>query len=536
MTQPQRNEERLLDYLYGELEPDSRAQVEAELESSPTLRQELESHRRVRAAFAELPKPQQATESTQRMTALLMQQAAQQAAAAKPTDPVLAGGGKLLAFRSPTLRRVFTNPATGIFAAAAAALIWVAVKSQSPPLESAPNVATAPVPSAPTVALVPPAATPLPGRAAPATETVGAAPVVGANGGKGAAAEGSDAKPQVWAQLSRSAASSSLAQAPAGATRPDPSAPPPAAKPLALRGTRDKAGDSLDGKVMALSDGSVTGKAAKPKLEFAKSKADRALDDYRKEAESPPPPATPAPSASTVSAAPAPPPPADGEGGVRAAIAQTQARRNQRVIEELANQELGSMPSGGAGARPSAPPPTAGVPPQEPERYAQNDAVEKSAIVEDEKKNSYATPPRAREQANAGSYAQNNVRSQAGPAQRVDNGDGARGNLPLLQAVQDYLRQGRCAEANAALVRAEQSFPATRGLTEARAQWQKSCGSLPQQQGMPSQERQMMAQPTENQQQTPMAAPSPVNRATKKAAPARAKPAPSKAADTAATY
>lgn len=535
MTQPQRNEERLLDYLYGELEADSRAQVEAELESSPTLRQELESHRRVRAAFAELPKPQQATESTQRMTALLMQQAAQQAAAAKPTDPALAGGGKLLAFRSPTLRRVFTNPATGIFAAAAAALIWVAVKSQSPPLESAPKVATAPAPGSPTVAVVPPAATPLPGTAAPATETVGAATAIGAKGGKGAAAEGSDAKPQVWAQLSRSAASSSLAQAPAGATRPDPSAPTPA-KPLALRSTRDKSGDSLDGRVMALNDGQAAGKAAKPKLELAKSKADRALDDYRKEAESAPPAATPTPSAPTVSAAPAPPPPADGEGGVRAAIAQTQARRNQRVIEELANQELGSMPSGGAGARPSSPPPAAAAPPQEPERYAQNDAVEKSAAAEDEKKNSYATPPRAREQANTGSYAQNNVRSQAGPAQRVDNSDGARGNLPLLQAVQDYLRQGRCAEANAALVRVEQSFPATRGLTEARAQWQKSCGSLPQQQGMPGQERQMMAQPAENQQQTPMAAPSPVNRAMKKAAPARAKPAPSKTADTAATY
>ena len=131
------------------------------------------------------------------------------------------------------------------------------------------------------------------------------------------------------------------------------------------------------------------------------------------------------------------------------------------MIEELANQELGSMPSGGAGARPSSPPPAA-APPQEPERYAQNDAVEKSAAGEDEKKNSYATPPRAREQANTGSYAQNNVRSQAGPAQRVDNSDGVRGNLPLLQAVQDYLRQGRCAEANAALVRVEQSLPATR--------------------------------------------------------------------------
>jgi len=535
MTQPQRNEERLLDYLYGELEADARAQVEAELENSPTLRQELESHRRVRSAFAELPKPQQAAESTQRMTALLMQQAAQQAAAAKPTDPALVGGGKLLAFRSPTLRRVFTNPATGIFAAAAAALIWVAVKSQSPPLESVPRVATALAPSAPTVAVVPPAATPLPGTATPATDAVGAATTIGANRGKGVTAEGSDAKPQVWAQLSRSAASSSLAQAPTAATRPDPSTRPPE-KSLGLRSTRDKAGDSLDGKVMALNDGYGTGKAAQPKLELAKSKADRALDDYRKEAESPPAPATSAPAAPTVSAAPAPSPPVDGEGGVRGAIAQTRPRRAQRMIEELANQELGSLPSGGAGARPSGPPPPPAAPSQEPERYAQNDGEEKSAATEDEKKNSYAAPPRAREQGNSGSYAQNQVRQQTGPAQRVGNSDSDRGNLPLLQAVQDYLRQGRCADANAALIRVEQSFPATRGLAEARAQWQKSCGSPPQQQAMPAQERQMMAQPTENHQPVPMAAPSPINRAMKKAAPARAKPTPSKAADSAVAY
>lgn len=534
MTQPQRNEERLLDYLYGELDADARAQVDAELDSNPALREQLDGHRRVRTAFAELPRPQQSAESTQRMTALLMQQAAQQAAGKGSAEPVEAGGGKLLSFRSRTLRRVFTNPATGIFAAAAAALVWVAVKSQNPTSESTPAVATNTATSPATVATVPPA-TPTEGVQA------GEAPATGdvaTKESKPAAQAAPDAPAQVWAQLSRSAATSSLAKAPQVGTRPDPTSAPE--KPIALRAIRDKAKDSLDGKAMALNDGYAKNKGAMPKTELASPKADRAFDDQRREAEYPSPAATPA--APVAPAAPAPAPSAaatDSEGGVRGAIAQTQARRNQRVIEELANQELGAMPAppGGA-ARPSSPPPPppAAAAPAEAERYAQNDVADKSAVAEDEKKSSYASSSRHREQASGAGSAANMARSPAGPAQRVDNLDGDRNNLPLLTAVQEYLRQGRCAEANAALVRVEQSFPATRGLAEARAQWQKSCSAAPQQQAMPGQERQMLAQPVENQQAVPMASPAPMNRSMKKAAPARAKPTPAKAADSAVAY
>ncbi len=535
MTQPQRNEERLLDYLYGELDADSRAQVDAELDSNPALRQELDGFRRVRTAFGELPKPEQSAESAQRMTALLMQQAAQQAAAAKTAAPTEAGGGKLLPFRSRTLRRVFTNPATGIFAAAAAALIWVAVKSQSPTSEPTAKVATPPAADSPTVVAVP-----VGGSLSPTAGLAGGEPTTPNNAAtvepKPTPQAGGDAPGQVWAQLSRSAASDSLAKAPELAMRPDPTALPE--KPLALRASRDKAKDSLDGKVMALNEGYGKNKGALPKSEVTPRKADRAFDDYRQEAESPAPPAAAAPIAPPA-ATPAPAAPsADSEGGVRGAIAQTQARRNQRVIEELANQELGAMPApGGGAARPSSsPPPSATTAPAEAERYAQNDVAEKSAIAEDEKKSGYAGNARQREQASSGAYAQNVGRATSGPAQRVDNSDGDRNNLPLLQAVQEYLRQGRCAEANAALVRVEQSFPATRGLAEARAQWQKSCSAAPSQQAMPGQERQMLAQPSDSQPAAPMAAPAPMNRAMKKAAPARAKPTPAKAADTATAY
>lgn len=540
MTQPQRNEERLLDYLYGELDADSRAEVDAELDSNPALREQLDGHRRVRTAFAELPRPQQSAESTQRMTALLMQQAAQQAAAKGSVDPVEAGGGKLLSFRSRTLRRVFTNPATGIFAAAAAALVWVAVKSQNPTSESTPAVATNTA-SSPATGAAAPVAAPVTVAEGVATAEPAATGDAVTKEGKPAAQAAPAAPAQVWAQLSRSAATSSLAKAPEVGTRPDPASAPE--KTIALRATRDKAKDSLDGKAMALNDGYAKNKGAMPKSELASPKADRAFDDQRREAEYPAPaaasaapvaPATPAPAPSVAAA--------DSEGGVRGAIAQTQARRNQRVIEELANQELGAMPapSGGA-ARPSSPPPpppppAAAAPAEAEQRYAQNDVADKSAVAEDEKKSNYASSSRHREQASGAGSAANMARSQAGPAQRVDNLDGDRNNLPLLTAVQEYLRQGRCSEANAALVRVEQSFPATRGLAEARAQWQKSCSNGPQQQAMPGQERQMLAQPVENQQAVPVASPAPMNRSMKKAAPARAKPAPAKAADSAAAY
>lgn len=539
MTQPQRNEERLLDYLYGELDADARAQVDTELSTDPALRAELESHRRVRSAFAELPKLEQSAESAQRMTALLMQQAAQGAGATKQAEPVEAGGGKLLAFRSRTLRRVFTNPATGIFAAAAAALIWVAVKSQNPTSEPTAKVSIAPAANAPTIVTVTPAEPGAPTVAAPAVAAGPLAKEGASDEAKPAAQAGGDAPAQVWAQLSRSAASTSLATTPEPGARPDPAASPE--KPLAMRAGRDKAKDSLDGKAMALNEGYGKNKGAMPKSELAAPKADRAFDDYRREAEAPAPAAKAVAPSAPPAAVPAPAaPPADGEGGVRGSIAQTQARRNQRVIEELANQELGAMPApSGGSARPSStppPPPPATAAPAEAERYAQNDVAEKAPAAEEEKKSSYSANTRNRDQAGSGAYAQNMARSQAGPAQRVDNLDSDRNNLPLLQAVQEYLRQGRCAEANAALVRVEQSFPATRGLPEARAQWQKSCSSAPQQQAVPSQERQMLAQPNEAQQTVPMAAPAPMNRAMKKAAPARAKPTPAKAADSASSF
>ncbi|MBL9006578.1 MAG: hypothetical protein JNJ46_20140 [Myxococcales bacterium] len=518
MTQPQRNEERLLDYLYGELDAEARTQVEAELANNATLREELEGHRRVRRVFAELPRPEQSAESAQRMTALLMQQAAQHVAANQQSDPTKEGGGKLLAFQPRSLRRIFANPAAGIFAAAAAALFWVVFKTQAPapqqPAESGLAKAPASAPSQPVA---------LPSEAAPAAlPTTVDAPHVAAK--KSDRAQPKAEEPTVWAQLSRNAASDTLAREP---ERKAPVSPPQPDRPATPAQAKNKGKASLDGQLMALNDPfPPPAKSASTRTESAELPS-RPMDDGRKDS---------APAASGRYAAPPPvaaPSGGDAEGGVRAGVAQTQARRNQRIIEELANQELGAMPGGaGQAAVQGAPAPTA---PQEPERLAQAEPSDKSAAEDESRNNARTNSLRSRE-TNAGpSYAQNVQATPAAQTNNVDRGSG----LPLLTAVQDLLRQGRCAEANAALVRVEQSFPATRGLVEARAQWQRSCSP----QGIPATpqnaERQMLAQPMESPQGTAVAAPAPRDALrSKRAAPARAKPTPPQksAADSAAAY
>ena len=97
---------------YGELEADLRAQVEAELESSPTPRQNLRAT--VAALRSQSCLPQQATESTQRMTLVDAAGSATRRSQADGT-PALAGGGQAPGVPDRLRSVAFTNPATGIF-------------------------------------------------------------------------------------------------------------------------------------------------------------------------------------------------------------------------------------------------------------------------------------------------------------------------------------------------------------------------------------------------------------------------------------
>ena len=581
MTQQDRQgpqqDERVLDYIYGELPPDERAAFEAQLGADAELRAELESLQRVHGAFQSLPKVQQSPESAQRMMALLMQQAAEHASA-KPADKSrvetgaeTGGGGKLLEMRPRGFRRFFQSPATGIFAAAAAALFWVVFKTQAPMPRSSSNPALEPavtVASAPTEAAH---AQPVEGALPkPVADNFGGSPdraETAGSAGEGGPAKMEPAAPSTivtgdtantgtFAGKKGQAASlkDSFATALSKSAPAKPAAPPPATDPMyATRDGAKKAAGNLFEPYVASDKAKLEKPAEKKPVLLAQSE-----HESRKEGK--------ADSLAGQRFAEAPPPKAAdeakgagrGSDSLRAQMEQTQARRKDRIVEQLADQELGAMPSPvGGSARPSTPVPVQ-APAEEPEagRYAMNQApasppppppAATPAAADDAPMASSQHDYRSQNAAPAAAPPANyGNQASSGPRRAVSNSniDGDATGSGLLATVQEQLRQGHCADANSNLVRLEQSFPATRGLAEARAQWQRSC--QPQGQQAPNlqnlERQQLMVQPTEapvnnlapsqlNRSSMPsykMAAPP---RAAKRAAPAKPRPADAKAAD-----
>lgn len=473
MTQPLKQDERVLDYIYGELDEGERSAFEAQLAEDAALRDEVESLQGVSKAFRGLPKLTQSADSVQAMTALLMEQAAQvhgrpETAAKLEAARVVDEGAKVIPLRGRTLRRIFTSPASGIFAAAAAALFWVVLKSQGPSPVPLPN---SPQKLEPVAAMAPPP---------PAGAPVAVSP---------------DEKARAADELAPNAPNVPLREAFSEALKkaaPPAVNLPPATEPTTLAmATAKGAGPKkmAYGKAKADLDSLLDvqeGKAAEKKpLVVAMAPTDkktRGVDDYesRRFAQPPPPMKAEEPPAEAPAAKPT----------VRQQMAQAGDRRKDRIVEELANQELGSLPGRGAPAA-SAPPAAAPPPPAspaEPEgRYAQ--APRQPAPNADEAPAAGAAPSTADSQqyaqnsapSGAQNYVQNLEKNSTG--RRVSNmNDGDSGGSAMLQTVQDQLRQGRCSEANATLTRVEQSFPATAGLAEARAQWQRSCQLVPQNQ------------------------------------------------------
>lgn len=455
MTQPLKQDERVLDYIYGELDEGERSAFEAQLTEDAALRAEVESLQGVSKAFRGLPKVTQSPDSVQRMTALLMQQAAQtvqapgpveKAAKAEEARAIADAGAKVIPLRGRTLRRIFASPASGIFAAAAAALFWVVLKSQGPtpvPLPNSPQklepVAMAPPP--------PPAGVPV---VAP-TETAKAADEVAPNA------------PTV--PIKEAFADALKREAPASAG----SGTVPSTEPttLALASNKMAAGP----KKLAFAKGKADldslldaeeGKAGKKPMVVAMATRDKkssALDDYdgRRFAQPPPP----------MKAAEPPAEPAPTTPTVRQQMAQAGDRRKDRIVEELANQELGSMPGRGAAAGAAAPaapppPPAAAAPEAENQRYAQ---APSQAAPADEQRATAESPQ----------YAQNMEKNAGRRVSNLNEADGS--GSAMLQTVNELLQKGRCAEAHSTLTRIEQSFPATAGLAETRAHYLRSCQS-----------------------------------------------------------
>jgi hypothetical protein len=495
MTQPQRQDERVLDYLYGELDESERAEFEARLHEDAELRREVDSLKEVRRAFRGLPKVEQSAESVKSMTALLMQQAAKSRAAEKPAapekDPAAdskpegGAGGKILSFRGPRLRRIFTNPAAGIFAAAAAALFFVVVKTYQPPaslpvsdtpLSESPaaTVTFKPSPQTPpSIVAAPPAPAAEPGAAKGASKD-SVAPPAEKNfiaEGQSAGGGGEAAKIGVYDKVGKAVpikkAFDEALQGPMASSTPSPmpktaaapaAAPPPAALAAELKPV-EIAQTTRSAKKKAESAGGLFG-------------ADDSLADGRGFVNAPPPEAPPSPGNVEN----------QREKGLGREIAAAQARRQERIVEELTNQELGSMPAG-AGAAPhqAAPPPPPVAAESENTRYAQRQAPSASAPAADEAA-SAAPSPEVMNQ--APSYAQN-----AAPRRAANAYDGDSSGAALLATAQEQLQKGRCSEAQATLHRLEQNFPSLAGLSEARAQWQRTCAPAlqnMQQQGQPA--------------------------------------------------
>lgn len=533
MTHEPKHDERILDYLYGELSDAERAAFEHRLSEDQELRAEVDALGGVRAAYKKLPPAEQSADSAQRMTALLMQQAAQLHGGGggtpdrKPDEGEI---GKVLPFgaRGRGLRRVLLHPASGVFAAAAVALCWVVFKERrqpnfeiavsDTPLPQAGSPAPGPalMPSAPAAPAAPAPATPprepaeeyakseqqatlatkpadrsaelerdardqkLEAPAAKGALRKDVAPALDDSIDSGYASSGGGKK-----KVSAYAAAEKRAEPPApvktrsasddldslgvggGAARgPVPVQPPkpePVAKEIpaaALAGKKAPApvrGDSLnfDGlEQKPASPASQLPKAALAQREIPPQPTPPAVVTAP-----PPPPAAPSGRASATPSAPAP----EGVSGV---IAQTQARRNERVVEELANQELagtGSMPSGSASAdtyvgrvlknNADGESARSSNRARSVDEYAQNTAPGASAQLQAQLQNTDNAPRRA--------YSQNGADDDAGGVQ-------------LAQLVQ-HIKGGRCPDAYTLLRQLEQGAPATRGLGEARSLYLRTC-------------------------------------------------------------
>lgn len=496
MTQRCKYDEQVLDFVYGELSAAERAEFERHLPDCATCPPQVHGFTRVRGEVRALPRLEPPAESMQRMTALLMQEAAK----VKPPvgkngvsahAPVEPGGGKLIELKPRGLRRMFTHPATGVFAVAAAALLFVMLR---PPGE--PAQAPAP-PTHPTIA----AATPPPekDKAEPAVTIPETAAQL-----KGAAAA-APAAPQIETATTQKLALNE--QKAEGRVAYDPARGPVAgtgawsgpakdlAKPadtfrptMATGKAGKKKGDSLDGLLMAEaerkpatrpfavpptetpapSSGSLSSRAGdsaapmdrKGAIALADKSAREERDTEPNFAQPPPPPVVAAPAAKT---------PQRSDIGSELA-----ARSRQRTVDELESQALAQAPSAGLDASRSRSYQAGGG-------YAANSMGNSPKA---EESNTGRAPSQVANNDDEDSMNQAQTKNSAARRELNQADESTR----QLQLAQDHMVRGRCPEAQTLLARLEQSAPSLRGLAETRMQFQLRCASRLQQQVIPQQQ------------------------------------------------
>lgn len=499
MTQQCKYDEQLLDYVYGELSETEARRFAEHLHGCGACAAQVASFGRVRQEFKNRPPVEPAGESLQRMTALLMQAATESAAAGSPA--ATGGGGKILQLRSRGLRRLLLHPAGGVMAVAAAALFWVVFRAQpgsqsdtfsQTSFQALPGAVSAPVGAAPAPEPAVPTATATAEKNAPLAEGTTAMPgdespkleqsagdrllAASKDGARptkpdpaddfdGLRARGpakelataaprsiDDNKPQAVPQDKRR----ELAQLLPPAAKPSPggaagSAAPAPSKP-AYRADEPLGTKSAGAPVVALAD-QAYGKAKKTAGVELEPAAERPAEHW---AQPPPPP----PAQAAPASPPAREPARDEEESVRAGIARTQEQRQQKVVEALANQELGSL---GAGAP---------VAQSNEGRYAARSSTSSTTGKGDSSANNLAHPGAASEPA-----APTPTPAASAPAVNTLTRGGRDDSASPLTAVREQLRRGQCAEAGAALTKLEQSSPTLPGLTDTRAEWQSTCAA-----------------------------------------------------------
>lgn len=502
MTKP-KGEDQILDYIYHELSGDELAAFERRLSEEPELRAEVESFSRVREAYKQTrtPRPLGATgpaatagqgmsqEAAQRMTALLMQEAT--AAVGKSAEP--SGGGKLLTLKPRSVRRMFMGPASGIFAAAAAALFWVVFRTQSPPTPAPAPTSSGPAVSAPVGST---AIIGLPEGSAPATvpvqkqlleneakEQAAAAPLdVTAKPGELArgpmpARDDAPATGQAVGGMVPLETATTRRAAPAKSQAAMPAAGDGLAAKGSGRASQSWTGWKTEGKPVAAEPAAPAPAPAEPAYASKKTAAAEADKDSRFAA---PPPPPPPPAASQLAEA--------ERGGLDEVIESGKARRKAKVVEDLADQELAGMPRGGSAGKAERPPAE-----KQAEQRNQNSDYNRYAQAyrgREEQATSDSAGAAATQQQGYSNYGYPATPSAAPPAvaapmpaastptlnQAQSHYAGESNALSLVVQVQDALRRGRCDEA-AELLRKAEGTASARLIPEARTAYEQKCAS-----------------------------------------------------------
>jgi hypothetical protein len=209
----------------------------------------------------------------------------------------------------------------------------------------------------------------------------------------------------------------------------------------AVGGAKDDDSRPSNGPAVAAMTDKAYEKVAKKEAASETERASRFAQPPAAEPAAPPPPAPQA-------AAPA----REEDNSVRGAIARTQEQRKQKVLDQLADQELGGLASGASSAAPVHSGGSSGLRADSMNRA--NDADEAPP----------PPPPAPSTPAVTGRIA-------GAPSGGDD------GSASLLGPIKDQIRRGQCADADAALTKLERAFPATRGLADTRAEWQAACAS-----------------------------------------------------------